>query len=212
MKKISRPTIERISRYYRDLKLLHNEGGRTVSSHTISDMSGVTPAQVRKDLSYFGKFGKRGVGYPVNELLTELQGLLGLDREWSMALIGVGNIGAALFKFKEFRDQGYHIRAIFDNDPEKIGKNLGSCPILGMSEFNEVVRSGKIEIAIIAVPAENAQEIVDRVVSAGIKGILNFAPKKIFVPEGFFLRNAYISIELEGITFHLTENSKNEAG
>jgi len=208
LKKISQPTIERISKYYRDLKILKETGFRTVSSRTISDLSGVTPAQVRKDLSYFGKFGKRGVGYPVNRLLGELQSLLGLDREWSMVLIGAGNIGTALFKFKEFRDLGYHIRAIFDNDPNKIGKKIGDCSILDMSEFEKIVRSSPIEIAIIAVPAENAQDIVNQVVEAGVRGILNFAPKKLFVPDGFFLRNAYISMELEGITFHLTENQE----
>ncbi len=148
------------------------------------------------------------MGYPVNRLLGELQSLLGLDREWSMVLIGAGNIGTALFKFKEFRDLGYHIRAIFDNDPNKIGKKIGDCSILDMSEFEKIVRSSPIEIAIIAVPAENAQDIVNQVVEAGVRGILNFAPKKLFVPDGFFLRNAYISMELEGITFHLTENQE----
>jgi len=202
-RRISESTIHRLSIYYRALAALEAEGYHTVSSKDLARREKLTPAQVRKDLSFFGSFGTRGLGYPVSELKRRIGEILGLDRQWNVALIGVGNIGSALVGYKEFQRQGFNIRLIFDNDQRKIGSNHKGIVVADIKNLEKELRENKIEIVVIAVPATVAQYIVDDVVKAGIKAILNFAPVNLKVPEDVFLRNENMSMELEYLSFAL---------
>lgn len=202
-KRISESTIHRLSLYYRLLSVLEKESKETVSSKELAKREKLTPAQVRKDLSFFGSFGTRGLGYPVSELKRRIGEILGLDRQWNVALIGVGNIGSALVGYKEFQRQGFNIKLIFDNDQRKIGSNHKGIVVADIKNLEKELRENKIEIVVIAVPATVAQYIVDDVVKAGIKAILNFAPVNLKVPEDVFLRNENMSMELEYLSFAL---------
>ncbi len=202
-RRISESTIHRLSLYYRLLSVLEKESKETVSSKELAKREKLTPAQVRKDLSFFGSFGTRGLGYPVSELKRRIGEILGLDRQWNVALIGVGNIGSALVGYKEFQRQGFNIRLIFDNDQRKIGSNHKGIVVADIKNLEKELRENKIEIVVIAVPATVAQYIVDDVVRAGIKAILNFAPVNLKVPEDVFLRNENMSMELEYLSFAL---------
>jgi redox-sensing transcriptional repressor len=202
---ISDSTVRRMSSYLRVLDELEREGLGLVSSRGLAEKSGVTPAQVRKDLSYFGSFGRRGMGYSVGPLKEEVRGILGLDRRWKVALVGAGNIGTALFSYKEFGRQGFDIVAVFDSAPERAGETLGDVAIQGMTEFEETCRARGVEIGVIATPAKNAQEIADLMASVGLRGILNFAPRKLFVPATVALRTVNMAIELESLSFALAQ-------
>ncbi len=202
-KKISESTIRRLSLYYRVLSVLEKENYQTVSSRELAKREKLTPAQVRKDLSFFGSFGTRGLGYPVSELKKQIGEILGLNRVWNVALIGVGNIGSALVGYKEFLRQGFRIKVIFDNDQRKIGSNHKGIKVSDIQNLEQDLRDNNIEIVVIAVPATVAQYIVDDVVKAGIKAILNFAPLNLKVPSDVFLRNENMSMELEYLSFAL---------
>ncbi|UCD17680.1 MAG: redox-sensing transcriptional repressor Rex [Candidatus Zixiibacteriota bacterium] len=210
-KKISESTIHRLSLYYRVLSVLEKENHQTVSSRELAKREKLTPAQVRKDLSFFGSFGTRGLGYPVSELKKQIGDILGLNRLWNVALIGVGNIGSALVGYKEFLRQGFRIRVIFDNDQRKIGSNHKGIKVSDIRNLERDLRENNIEIVVIAVPATVAQYIVDDVVHAGIKAILNFAPVNLKVPSDVFLRNENMSMELEYLSFALS-NLQNGRG
>ena len=200
-KRISESTIRRLSLYLRDLSILEKEGADTVSSKELASREKLTPAQVRKDLSLFGSFGTRGLGYPVSELRVQITGILGIDRVWRVALFGVGNIGSALVSYKEFARQGFQIIKLFDNDQRKIGSNHKGIVISDIRNMKKEVKEAGIEMAIIAVPAAVAQRIVDDVVATGIKAIMNFAPINLEVPEDVYLRNENMSMELEYLSF-----------
>lgn len=202
-KKISESTIQRLSLYYRVLSILEVEDIKTISSKELAKQEKLTPAQVRKDLSFFGSFGTRGLGYPVTELKSKIANILGLDREWKVAMVGVGNIGSALVGYKEFQRHGFSINMIFDNDQRKIGSNHKGILVSDISNLKEGLIENNIDIVIIAVPATVAQYIVDDIVEAGVKGILNFAPINLRVPENIILRNENMSMELEHISFSL---------
>jgi redox-sensing transcriptional repressor len=202
-RKISESTIHRLSLYYRVLSILEKESQQTVSSKELARREKLTPAQVRKDLSFFGSFGTRGLGYPVLELKKQIGDILGLNRAWNVALIGVGNIGSALVGYKEFQRQGFQIKMIFDNDQRKIGSNHKGIPVSDIKNLEKELKENGIEIVVIAVPATVAQYIIDDVVKAGIKAILNFAPANLKVPEDVFLRNENMSMELEYLSFAL---------
>jgi redox-sensing transcriptional repressor len=202
-KKISESTIHRLSLYYRILSILEKENFETVSSRELARREKLTPAQVRKDLSFFGSFGTRGLGYPVNELKKRIANILGLDRVWNVALVGVGNIGSALVGYKEFQKQGFSIKMIFDNDQRKIGSNHKGIIVSDIQHLEEDLKKNKIDIVVIAVPATVAQYIVDDIVKAGIRAILNFAPINLKVPANIFLRNENMSVELEHLSFSL---------
>ena len=202
-KKISESTIHRLSLYYRVLSVLEKEGHQTVSSKELAKREKLTPAQVRKDLSFFGSFGTRGLGYPVLELKRQIADILGLSKGWNVALIGVGNIGSALVGYKEFQRQGFNIRMIFDNDQRKIGSNHKGIKVSDINNLERELKENDIQIVITAVPATVAQYIVDDIVGAGVKGILNFAPINLKVPEDVFLRNENMSMELEYLSFAL---------
>lgn len=205
-KRISESTIHRLSMYYRALSLLQKENYETVSSKELAKREKLTPAQVRKDLSFFGSFGTRGLGYPVAELKRQISSILGLDRSWRVALVGVGNIGSALVSYKEFAKQGFQIVKLFDNDQRKIGSNHKGIIVSDMRNLETELRDAKIEMVVLAVPATVAQYIVDDVIRGGIKAILNFAPVNLRVPEDVYLRNENMSMELEFLSFALVNN------
>jgi len=180
---------------------MEGEGQRTVSSQGLAHLSGVTSAQVRKDLSYFGNFGKRGLGYSVTRLRKEIRLILGLNRHWKVALVGAGNLGSALFAYKEFRRQGFEIAGVFDVSPDRVGQRWRDLTITHVDDLGaEVARLG-IEMGVIAVPARAAQGVADRLVAAGVRAILNFAHRRISVPSAVALRTVNLSIELESLSF-----------
>jgi len=201
--KVSEATVRRLSGYYRRLCEMGNEGISTVSSALLAERNGVTPVQVRKDLSFFGNFGRRGRGYDVQELKNRIREILGLNQTWNVVLVGAGNLGQALFRYKEFRRHGFQIVAIIDNDPHKIGKIWGDLEVLGLENLKRTVKEKKIEIGIVTVPAESAQEVVDLLISTGVKAILNFASRKISTPPGVILRNVDMTIALEWLSYSL---------
>jgi len=209
-KRISESTIRRLSQYYRALSLLEKENYETVSSKELAKREKLTPAQVRKDLSFFGSFGTRGLGYPVNELKSKIASILGIDRQWRVALIGVGNIGSALVSYKEFQKQGFQIIKLFDNDQRKIYSNHKGIIISDIKNLEVELQEAKIEIVILAVPATVAQYIVDDVVKAGVKSILNFAPVNLRVPEDVHLRNENMAMELEYLSFAMVNNRRHK--
>lgn len=211
-KRISESTIHRLSLYYRLLAKLEKEGCETISSKELAEHEKLTPAQVRKDLSFFGSFGTRGLGYPVRELHGQVASILGLDREWRVALIGVGNIGSALVSYKEFQRQGFKIVSIFDNDQRKIGSNHKGIVVLDTKDLQSELRAAKIQVVILAVPASVVQYIVDEVVKAGIKAILNFAPVNLRVPPDVYLRNENMAMELEYLSFALVNDHAQKRG
>lgn len=208
MKKVSESTIGRLSLYLRLLVELEAEGFRTLSSSELAKRCGTTAAQVRKDLSSFGTFGKRGLGYAVPELIAELRSILGLGRRWRVALVGAGRIGGALLGYGDFRRQGFDIEAVFDADPAKVGQSRHGVVIQPESKLERVLRAGSIDIVIVAVPAEAAQRVVDRVIGAGIRAILNFAPIKLRIPEDVALKNVNMAVELEGLSYALSNGGR----
>jgi redox-sensing transcriptional repressor len=206
--KIPEMTIRRLSVYTRCLQQLEEDGVKTVSSQEMAERFNLNSAQVRKDLAYFGEFGVRGIGYYVAGLKAELQKILGLDREWAVALVGFGNLGSALLHYKGFARQGFRIAAIFDDDPAKIGREVGGVRVLASREVAHEVKARGIQIAIVAVPAEAAQAVTDQLVDAGIKAILNFAPSRLRGPRDARLKHVDLSIELETLSFYLAKGGR----
>jgi len=184
------------------LEELEIEGHRTISSQGLAHQSGVTSAQVRKDLSYFGNFGKRGLGYGVTRLRKEIRLILGLNRRWKVALVGAGNVGSALYSYKEFRRQGFDIVGVFDVSPDRVGQRWGrDLMIRHVDDLKDEAARLGMEIGVIAVPARAAQSVADRLVAAGMRGILNFAHRRIQIPAAVALRTVNLSIELESLAF-----------
>jgi redox-sensing transcriptional repressor len=207
-KKVSESTIARLSLYLRLLSEVQADGVATLSSEALARRCGTTAAQVRKDLSLFGTFGKRGLGYSVDELVTELRSILGLGRRWRVALVGAGRIGVALLGYEDFRKQGFFIEALFDADPAKVGLRRHGLVVQADEEMESVLSAGGIDIVIVAVPSEVAQSVVDRVVAVGVRGILNFAPTKLNVPAGVSLKNVNMAMELEALSYALANSEK----
>ena len=208
MKKISDSTISRLSKYYRTLGRLIEKKVKTVSSEEIAEIDGVTSAQVRKDLSFFGTFGKRGLGYNTIDLQNNIGTILGLFKKWNVALVGIGNIGRALVDYQEFKKQGFIIRLLMDDDGNKIGTKVGGLEIKSFANAAEYLEEEKIHIAIVAVPANVAQGVVNSLTDAGVKAILNFAPLSLKVPENVMIKNENMSIELEALSYFLTNRGK----
>jgi len=207
-RRISESTIHRLSLYYRLLSALEGEGYHTVSSKDLARREKLTPAQVRKDLSFFGSFGTRGLGYPTKELKARIASILGIDRQWNVGLVGAGNIGSALVSYKEFQKQGFIIKAIFDNDQRKIGSNHKGITISDMGDIGAEVKKKKLEMIVIAVPASVAQSVCDLAVAAGVKAILNFAPVNLKVPKEVMLRTENMAMEIEFLSFFLTNRAQ----
>lgn len=204
MKKISDSTIRRLSKYYRSLEYLIEQGVETVSSDTLAEMDGITSAQVRKDLSFFGTFGKRGFGYNTKALKKQIENILGLYRTWNVAIVGAGNIGRALTEYNELKTQGFIIRLILDKDPKKIGTQVHGITIRDIEDLDKLVKEEQIDIGIIAVPADSAQAVADKLVAAGIKAILNWAPRSVKVPPGVMVKNENVAVEMEALSYFLS--------
>ncbi|MCB0277801.1 MAG: redox-sensing transcriptional repressor Rex [Calditrichaeota bacterium] len=205
MKKISDSTIRRLSKYFRSLEQLVERNIETVSSDQLAEMDGITSAQVRKDLSFFGTFGKRGLGYKTDELKDQIGEILGLNREWNVAIVGAGNIGRALVSFEEFKKQGFRVKLVFDSDAAKQGLKIGHLQVQSPQKMKDLVTSEKIDIAIIAVPMNSAQRVADELMDAGIKAILNFAPTSIKVRDGVHVKNENTAIEIEALSYFLNQ-------
>ena len=207
--KVPEATIRRLSRYSRCLEELEEKGEKVVSSAQLASKCAVNSAQVRKDLAYFGEFGIRGVGYYVKDLLSDIKRILGSNKEWRMAVIGMGNLGSALLSYKDFLKQNYKIVAAFDIDPpkvigkvsEKLGKPM---EVLHINRIKEVAKDRKIEIALIATPPTEAQGVAQILVDAGIRGILNFTPNQVMVPEGFVVKNVFFTTILDNLAYLLS--------
>jgi len=205
--KISDSTIRRLSKYYRTLNELIEKNVETVSSNEIANINSITSAQVRKDLSFFGTFGRRGLGYNTFLLKDNIATILGLKKTWNVGLVGFGNIGHALLQYQEFKKQGFIIKAIFDSDPAKVGQIIEGVVVNPIADSCEISKETQIEIIIIAVPPKNAQSLVDHFISCGIKAFLNFAPTSLKVPENVLVKNENMSIELEALSFFLTNKA-----
>ena len=205
MSHISESTVRRLSHYYRVLEEVEAEGKRMISSHRLAEREGITSAQVRKDLSYFGSFGRRGLGYNVQHLREEIRAILGLDRRWRVAVAGAGNIGAALLAYRGFEKQGFDVVAVFDRDAARVGHAFGEHVVRDIGELPAVVAREVIEIGVIATPLRAAQEVADAFVAAGVRGILNFAPRKLFVPPAVALRTVDMTMEFESLSFAIAQ-------
>jgi redox-sensing transcriptional repressor len=207
--KIPEATIRRLSRYYRCLEEMEERGEKVVSSAQLAAKCMVYATQVRKDLDYFGEFGIRGVGYYVKDLLYEIKRILGLNKEWRMAVIGIGNLGSSLLAYKDFLKQNYKIVAAFDIDPPKVigrvSEKLGKpVEVLHASRIKEVAKERKIEIGLITTPPSEAQAVADLLVEAEVRGILNFAPAQITVPEGYMVKNVFFTTILDNLAYLLS--------
>jgi redox-sensing transcriptional repressor len=206
--KIPEMTIRRLSVYTRCLLQLEEDGVKTISSQELAERFSLNSAQVRKDLAYFGEFGVRGIGYYVSGLKAELQRILGLDREWAVALVGIGNLGSALFHYKGFGRQGFRIAVVIDDDPGKIGREIDGVPVVPSRDMAREIKARGIQIAIVAVPPEAAQTVTEQLVAAGIKAVLNFAPTRLRVGREVRLKNVDLSIELETLSFYLAKGAR----
>ncbi len=195
--------IDRLPQYVRILAHLLEEGVQVTNSQRLGEQLQVTPAQIRKDLSYFGRFGKQGRGYRVRHLLTELKQILGLDSEWNVAVIGVGRLGNAILNYPGFNPDGFHLVAAFDNNPRNVGQEVGGIAVQPMSALAETVASREIAIAIVAVPSGETQTVVDRLVECGVRAILNYAPINAKAPAGVRVRNIDPVLALQSMTYYL---------
>jgi len=201
--KIPEATIVRLSVYSRFLEQVDKKGIVTISSGEIAEGVGVSPAQVRKDLAYFGEFGTRGVGYNVKDLLRHTLKILGLNARWPAVVVGAGNLGSALVSYRGFRERGFDIVGVFDNDLTKIGKRLMELEVMATEKIEQIVKQHNVKIGILTVPASSAKDAANLLINAGVKAILNFAPIVLSVPADVEVRDIDLSTRLEILTFHL---------
>jgi redox-sensing transcriptional repressor len=195
--------IGRLPVYLRALQRLADKGIQTTSSQELGEIVGISAAQIRKDISQFGEFGKQGTGYSISFLIEKLQDILKVDRVWEVVIIGMGDIGHALAHYQGFANRGFHVKMVFDNDPKKIGQKIGEFEVYDTAALAEKIKPHKIKIAMITVPASDAQEVADQLVKAGVKAILNYAPISLNVPED--VRVQYIDpvTHLQRMTYYL---------
>jgi redox-sensing transcriptional repressor len=199
--------VRRLPLYARTLAYLKQEGKKSVSSQELGQRINVTAAQIRKDLSYFGQLGKQGIGYNVEELLQHINRILGLSQEWNIVLVGVGHLGQAIARYPGFSDKGMHLVGLFDADPAKIGQEFVGLTIRHVDDIPAVVREHGVRMAIVAVSADHAQEVVDQLVQAGVEAILNYAPIAVRVPEGVWVRHIDPVSLLHSMTYYLARES-----
>ena len=198
--------IRRLPIYARSLQHMADQGVETVSSSDLGTRLGVSAAQIRRDLSYFGEFGKQGKGYDVSFLLAEVHKILGLGRDWPIALVGLGHLGRALLHYDELRERGFCINALFDHSPSKVGEKVGGLTICSMDDLQAVLTQKSIHMAIIAVPAQGAQIVAEALVDAGIRAILNYSPITVQVPPHVKLRHIDPVVALQSMTYYLDDN------
>lgn len=206
--KLSRASVQRFSLYLRHLERWKQEGLEVVSSSQLGEALGINDAQVRKDLAYLGNLGQPGIGYYTQELIAALRFRLGVDRPWTSVIVGVGNLARALLRYRGFTQQGFQFVGLFDADPQKIGQKVEGLEVSSPEKLPEVIAATKAELAVVAVPAENAQQVADALVAAGIKGILNFAPIMLKLPPHISLVGVDLAVQLEQLAFlvHLSQN------
>ncbi|MBI4542897.1 MAG: redox-sensing transcriptional repressor Rex [Gemmatimonadetes bacterium] len=204
MRQVASSTIRRLSLYLQFVEEVEREGKATVSSRELGERGGATPAQVRKDLSFFGSFGKRGIGYPAALLAARLHDILGLRRRHRVVLVGAGRIGSALASYPGFAARGFEIAGIYDADPEKVGRSLDGHVVRSSDRLEADLAAQPADIAVIGTPAVAAQEVADRLVRAGVRALLNFAPLKLVVPAEVAVSNVNMALELEVLTFALS--------
>jgi redox-sensing transcriptional repressor len=196
--------VARLPQYVRILSRLLDEGAKVVSSHQLGGLLQVTPAQIRKDLSYFGRFGKQGRGYDVVHLLERLKEILGLNVQWNVAVVGVGRLGRAILSYPGFTPDGFRLVAACDGDPGVVGEEIAGLKVLPMDQLDRVVREKQISIAIVAVPVNRTQEVIDQLVDCGVQAILNYAPISPQVQRGVRVRNIDPILSLQSMTFYLS--------
>jgi redox-sensing transcriptional repressor len=199
---IPEATVGRLPVYLRALVEIAESGATTISSETLAEAAGVNSAKVRKDLSHLGSYGTRGVGYDVAYLIHQVRRELGLTQHWPIVIVGVGNLGHALANYRGFAERGFRTAALLDADPAKVGERIGGLDVRHVDDLSEVVREQEAVIAVIATPAAAAQDVADRLVAAGVRSILNFAPAVISVPEGVSVRKVDLAIELQILAFY----------
>src|SRR5438874_10282749 len=204
---VPNPAVRRLSLYLRQLESFKRKDRRTISSKQLGESLGLTDAQVRKDFAYFGQFGHPGIGYRVDDLIAQVKRILGTDKTWNVLLVGAGNLGRALLAYRGFEQKGFHMAAVFDADPGKVGKKHAAFTIQPISELAATVAKQSIRLAIIAVPADNAQEVADQLVASGVRGLLNFAPVSITVPQEVALNAVDLAVQLEQLSFQVSLSS-----
>lgn len=203
-RQIPEACVERLSLYVRELNRFQHQGNGFISSRRLAELLGVTDAQVRRDLSYFGQFGTSGRGYEVQRLLGALGHILGIEgRTWNVALAGVGNLGSALLAYRGFRERGFLFRIAVDADPQKIGRTIQGLSIASSEHLDALARRHQIHIGIITVPSDAAQDVCDQFVKGGVRAIVNFAPARLEAPASVRLRNVDLALELDALAFHL---------
>lgn len=195
--------IGRLPVYLRALQRLSDRGIQTTSSQELGEIVGISAAQIRKDISQFGEFGKQGTGYSIPFLLERLRTILKVDRVWDVVIVGMGDIGHALARYNGFSNRGFVISMLFDNDPKKVGQKVGDFEILDLNVMAEKVKQHKIKIAMLTVPASNAQEVADQLIKAGVRAILNYAPISLSVPKGVRVQHIDPAIHLQRMTYYL---------
>jgi len=198
---VPKAVVGRLSLYLRELQRLSREGNETTSSTQIGRLLGFTDAQVRKDLAYFGQFGYPGIGYRCAELIDEIKRILGTDQDWPVALIGAGNLGRALLGYKGFARQGFNLVAAFDSDPSKIGTSIGDVPVFSLDDLASKAKELGIRLAVVTVPTESASQVTEKIIEAGIDGILNFAPVTLSNDLTAHIQSVDLAIELEQLSF-----------
>jgi redox-sensing transcriptional repressor len=203
VRKIAESTVRRLSLYLRFLEEFEEQGASTVSSESLASRGGTTSAQVRKDLSFFGSFGKRGLGYQVPELKTRLRDILGLDRRYRVVVVGAGKIGSALVQYRGFRDRGFDLVAIYDNDPKKIGREWDDLTVRDVAQLERDLKQEHADIGAVVTPGEVAQKVADRLVASGVTAILNFAPVQLQVPAEVAVKTVNLVLELEALSYVL---------
>ena len=199
---IPEATVARLPLYLRSLQDVANESIATISSVRLADTAGVNAAKVRKDLSYFGSYGTRGVGYDVKYLLVQIRNVLGLTHDWPCVIVGLGNLGQALAKYGGFSERGFVIAGLVDADPDKAGTKVNGIVVSPLEELGKLVRKFEISIGVISTPAGAAQDVADRMVEAGISSILNFAPTVLSCPPGVSIRKVDLASELQILSFY----------
>ena len=200
--------VQRLPIYVRVLSQLLESHIEIISSHQLGELLQITPAQIRKDLSYFGRFGKQGRGYNIQFLLDELRQILGIDRAWKACLIGLGRLGRAIINYPGFSPEGFEIVAAFDNNVAQYNSNLGTITVQSMDEIAHTVKEKNISIGIVAVPSNQAQSVIDTLVESGITGILNYAPIAPLAPKHIVMRNIDPVLSLQSMTFYMKENDE----
>jgi redox-sensing transcriptional repressor len=203
MKMAPKAVVGRVSLYLRQLEGYQRQGFTTVSSSQLGEPLSIKNAQVRKDLAFFGQFGHAGIGYRIDELIGTLRHILGIDHDWPLAVVGLGNLGRALLRYRGFRTRGFHVVALFDNDPAKVGQKFDGMIVEPVESLRKMVALRKVKLALLCVPTEAAQRVADLLVASGIRGVLNFAPVPLTVPPHVNVVHVDLSVQLENLAYNV---------